>query len=67
MGRLLAFDRTASPNAKKLWPFAKGTTGLKILIRGLVGLLPHIRMRLQSRLRLNLFYSGLFVFGQLSC
>ena len=31
MGRLLAFDRAASPNAKKLWTFVEGTAKLKIL------------------------------------
>ena len=58
MGRILAFDRAAPPNAKKLWTFAKGAAELKILTRGLVGLLPHIRMHPQSRLHLNLFQRG---------
>ena len=34
MGRLLAFDRAASPHDKKLWTFTEGAAGLKILIRG---------------------------------
>ena len=33
MGRILAFDRTAPPDAKKLWTFAEGAAGLKILTR----------------------------------
>ena len=34
MGRILAFDRAASPHAKKLWPFVEGTAKFKILTRG---------------------------------
>ena len=34
MGRLLAFDRAASPHGRKLWTFAKVAAGLKILTRG---------------------------------
>ena len=35
MGRLLAFDRAASPHDRKLWPFAKCTEEVIVLICGL--------------------------------
>ena len=34
MGRLLAFDRAASPHGRKLWTFAEGAARLNILTRG---------------------------------
>ncbi len=35
MGRILAFDRATSPNAKKLWPFAESAAEVIVLICGL--------------------------------